>query len=947
MSVYDYDAIQGTLYGITVETNGTITSLPHDGTNLPGSASPGKSEYFRVNMDSFSPWNPIDLNIEVELDDGEVQLLGVQDDGNAPPMLPVPENDLTYSWKTAPSSGSVLLTVGHNDSHACHAKFLVTQCSYIFGVHSTSTANAVFSISAVTRAPGPQPGPEPTVEFLVNGREKVAEVNKGEWAYFSFKWTDRNVTNKNVTFVWEANSGPGIDVFFTNTWNNLNSTEKFLPPASTCYNASSDTNTVTFTPSSPCFQGANTTYTVGIRGNSPTPGSTDDDDEDATEFSLLARTNDLPIQLAPGQQSQDITLEHNSIAYFTFPYVSLSRFILLRISSLCHGIFFPQNLKTNIFLEPTVKRGHVFLYLSNNASIWPTCPGSGQTCRNFNWSTTERPGEPLFVNRTVPCKVPPASRSGNCDSGSILNTPAHWILAVQAFSNDPISVFSIIYNTGSSSDHLADGAPLASQTRFQQACSQRNELGVCIGPPSDVYNASVSYFNFNAPPDSGPLPQLQISVAKTGNARNNTILGLNVAVISCGKGKTCTNADRFPLASVAPYGGNPTFEFSVSGEEASIYAPQEYLDCNGEACNFYIAVYSKFVQENVDFRIIVSTDRGVSFVGWASDNHSLPPQLIVGQNPTALNTFEVIAPSEGSPFNVFIQAEACFSTPAIYVCYRDNNPSNPNRCSRATAPGPGNYVTTSKFDATTSIATVPEFSLSSGSMYVSVLAQSSDLQSLRKEHSQSGLQTFGRNKAVLNIYFGKPPLFVKPKNPPTSKIANQGITASWPAVVFNNGSVAPVSFKAYVALQSEIKDASKYHINTTCGFFGAWESKLDQRGLSSYTGTARTVQFSQLPPNKYTLFVVANCSDSCMGNEPEQFTMFPPYNFVISDNPNPNPHGGGGHHSKGGAIAGGVIGAIIGIAAIAGVIFWYVRYRQPSSFPMHGEEFTSSYEPMN
>eukprot|EP01138_Halocafeteria_seosinensis_P007309 gb/GECG01007473.1/.p1 GENE.gb/GECG01007473.1/~~gb/GECG01007473.1/.p1 ORF type:complete len:1593 (+),score=159.42 gb/GECG01007473.1/:1-4779(+) len=920
VSVYDYDKTL-TIYGLLVETNDTITALPNDGRTLPGTAQSGDVEYYRVNMDAFSVFNPKDLDIEVTIDSGAVQLLAVIDDGSAPPSLPIPGNAGTYNWSTPADSGSVILRIAHNDTKACHAKLFSTSCSYIVAVHSTNFADAVFSISAVVRTPGPKPDPRPTVEQLLNGRPMPAEVSADSWEYFYFQWTDLNVTSKEVDIFWYVSSGPGINVSFSNVWNDVNASSRYLPPQAICFNAASDTNFIWFTSSSPCYNGSNTIYAIGVQGLS-TPGE-NDDAEDITRFTLIARTSDKAEDLVPGQQSPQISVPNKVMTYFTFPYNDL----------------------VSVIIETTVIQGQVFVYINNDYNSWPTCSDSGQTCDNFVWSNTMHPGEPIYINSTKPCAIPPARNDHKNCGNDVLSTPARWIVGVLGFSSSSKNIFSLTYNEGSSSDHLGDGVPLFSQTRIQPVCKQRNSVGVCTGNKEDIYKRPVAFFNFPSNQQTGALPQFQISVAKmncTSQCPN-----LRVTVNSCGNGNLCTDEDEYPLSTV--YGGNPSFEFVVDGPASSVFTPQEYLSCGGVPCSFYIAVYSEkpdtLHDPTSDFRIIVSTDRSITFVGWAEDNKSLEPQGIIAQNPSALNVFEVIGPSTGS-VTVNLNASACRAIPQIYVCYKS---TSEQRCHHGeTSPGHSNYVVKSTFDYSTSTASVPPFTLSSGSMYISVLPRSPEGTSpLAASQARAGMKALGSVYALLEVSFGNPTMLQKPTSPLSVHVfgtsGKHTVTVKWNKVTFTNSQPAPVLYRAYLALQADVNAVSNYHLNTSCGFRGAWDAKLNSTGYSSVNTTKTLVTLSNIKPNKYVVFVLAYCSGKCMQEDNEQLTIFPSMNLIISKGGNPIPHHGGtddGSHVNGGAVAGGIIGTIMGVGLIVAAVVYYKKQRAQTQMP--GDDFTSS-----
>ena len=298
-----------------METNDTITSLPNDGRTVSGATDPGHSEWYRVHMHTFNIFDPKDLEIEADVNNGEVQLLAVEDDGKAPPTLPHPDNKDTYTWKTSPDESSIALRIPHSDPNACHHKTGKSECAYIIGVHSTSMVAATFTISASILDPGPKPNPNPDVISLIGGQPKTGEVAFGEWEYYYFDWSDSG--NEDVYVSWKVLSGLGIEILFSKSWSHEHNEGKYLPPSTHCRDPiRSNDGDIHFKTSDRCYNKSSHILAMGVKeANESAVGS------GLTEFTLTATTGGKAIKLVPGEPTAEMSLTRGQMMYFKLSYV--------------------------------------------------------------------------------------------------------------------------------------------------------------------------------------------------------------------------------------------------------------------------------------------------------------------------------------------------------------------------------------------------------------------------------------------------------------------------------------------------------------------------------------------------------------------------------------------------------------------------------------------------
>lgn len=583
----------------------------------------------------------------------------------------------------------------------------------------------------------------------------------------------------------------------------------------------------------------------------------------------------------------------------------------------------------DILITPTILQGHVNALISNDTSKpWPSCTEDGSLCKNFLW-TTDRT---LQINHTHPCRGTSASR--NCTGAAVLRPRSEWIIGVVAASKVGKSVFTLSYDEPGSIDNLAEGVPFATETRRQLVCPHRDSDGTC-GPSkkSETRRRPVAFLSFKP---GEQMPHMITSIMK--NCSDSRCPAFTVSMNVCGGDRDCNQNDRYPLKT--SLGGNVTYEFNVADRLVAKHIPTEYLHCgDGKSCQYYLAVYSEtetLHNPDVGFRVAVMTDRRMQFLGVAQEGQTMEPQPIYAQNPGALHTFEVLN-LDSESLLTHIQAKACRSKPHIYVCYR----SDKGRCSKGeTRPGPDNYVAKSSFNEDNATAAIKPFELN-GPLYISVHPFSGE---------SSTVETIGNARAMLEMSFGKAGPLKHPTQKPEVHVKDDSdhtVDVSWSSVAFTNGRKADItSFAAFLALQKDVNSVSNYYLGTSCGFLDAWNSSLKHNGQVINTGSKMEATFKGLDSraSRYTVFVMANCSDKCIGSASHQSIVFPAVNVSESSGGDHGKHSGAGA----GAIAGGTIGALIGVAIVVILGIWYLRRRRGRDTAPVAQEFTSaSYQRMS
>ena len=923
ISVRGFDT-EGSLFTITASSDGSLTPLPPNAPAIAGGVSGGNFTYYRVDMGQFA-YRSVSLSVNLQVMAGSPSLVAIVEDDNVPPTLPTSTH---YTWGLPYYAEHKSLVISANDDNACGGR----HCAYIIGVKGSVREDASFALTA-TVATDP-----PSVTTLINGESTPGQVQADQCVYYQFEPAPPGVSPDppiSTDFLWHADTGGALNVYITNAYVAGESGADALPNKyshDVCklpFDAGQTEARISeSTKPASCYSSdVNQTYTLGVCGVSFGHGGT-------VEFTILADVDRAPVALAPGQESIPATVDPRYIPDKNFEFIV-------------------TDPTRTIAVTADTLQGDVTVYITAPTTSGGVAPPASST--NFQWTFTTA-GQPEHVaTMEMPANLPCRNGGENCHLNALL-VGTYSVNVVPA--GQTTARFSLVYEIAGNHVEPVPGEPTTVELAIGSLCRSHNDDGSCAsGELSQAYLAWLAY--------TVPISQAVDLAATTSATSGQDLIAASFTVeVTCGSSGTtefcgqenmnymatasvcttqsCSGDVQYPMGT--EYGASPDVEVTTETMQLTFDVPAHLCQAGSDGaseCTIFVGLFASPTNgqpiTDVPPPTMVMTVLDPATPTEIPDACFVAKQTCVLPVATLEPGFEYVRFSghvePGAPVNIALRVQVCRGEGSAYVC---NDPAS-GRCEPYEVPSKSNndaawaLVDSNPGDA-------PAWSSHSlaaqtGDFFIAVqprpTAASQDTPTFQMlvQAGNAGLlwlPTSGQGESM----------------PEATYDASAGtVTVTWGDLyaVFPGQRAQTVSgarFTVYLAPTASVSAGAV--LDTACGVHLEWAEHLHAVGLSATASGTNSATFDDVPTGTdYKVMVVASCTggpagqDHCSvdGVQGQQIA----YEATVVSVP------GGGHNGKGGggkkkpsnagAIAGGVIGGLVGLAALVALGMYLNKHR--------------------
>lgn len=617
-------------------------------------------------------------------------------------------------------------------------------------------------------------------------------------------------------------------------------------------------------------------------------------------------------------------------------------------------VFDLPDLTSDIIISASVAYGEVSVAVAKHSfsGVPPQCSnsisGAQGLCSGYTWLATGVSGaSAIRIPASAPCSAtsaaglqPPLINATSCNSdwrvGRFWVTVYAWVDAEVAVSvslaGQPIS--------------LADGQPQLSLTGPFNICPTRDPItGACTGNTQGWQVVSAGYLRMQVPPELVAFDG-RILVERLCSAdfdfEGNCGAAVQVFVSACSASQ-CTAADAYP----SYLAGQSDTAALISDAIGSVALPQTAGCGSGtgpaqDDCIYTIGIYPQCGSDPCPAALVRvtpavnSAPERVPGDCATSGRACTLPSVDVGAAPAGVRRYAAYAAQASATVNVAVTA--CQGNAALYLC---DGQAGSTCGGQPELPGPGNADQSSFTDKSAAgVATAAVNSPAKpGPLYFGVAVDGNGLLGAAVTYE-------------LTLSAGAVPQLVLPTAGagPTPAVYRDA-SGAWAAVDFAVPNLvvpglAPyqangVTYIAYAFPQPAPFSGASYNLAAACGveqYFTAWSQAS---GVASYpimadVGVASFINVTGLSSwMNYTVILVATCPGGCMPNQlgSQRVTYNAVMTAGVGPAPSPSPTAKpapGGPGGGGGAVAGAVIGSLLGVALLFGG-GWYGYRRWKAS----------------
>ena len=953
-----------TVITLIVDNSTELTSLS-EGEPMPGEVGAYAYDYYDFTVDLTSPL-PITFTLEKLSGDPDI-FVSVRD-ASRPNFLPS-AND--YTWASISLGNDLLVIDPTHPSYVSKGTYLIAVYgASMFGVDSRYTLTAR-SASANTVNPLPP------------GEDVSISISPHSYAYFMFNpCADNTEDDSNAPagcsgsvdavfdFAWSATRGD-VNVYITNSYH-PGSSPSMLPfagnPKVTLWSYNNGERTASIGPKSPGYDSNKNIYTIGIQSTSNL-GVT------ATIRAVMESPDVIDIvRLDLGETSGPYSVPAGTNSYFAFDYGDANV-----QSDFFVGVALEKGSVSTVIAPPNRFTGQ--------PQDWaPRCtpnPHMGTTpiCMGYVFRSKAGGDSSIGISHDSPCNpFDGPTVASNC-SVAMFRTGT-WLATVYA---EVETEFTITVSVGDDHIELAENEEQEAATISTAVCKDRDTNSeVCPKTSPNYEPVFAAWFTTELPvagPGTGSLEDVQFKVERDCGGLFGCGAELQLYAVSCFEPGTAPKG-LATCNALSPY---PTAEYhqlhsTIRGASGALAIPGDatcgpYIpwndgqfandddgadddmllegdvakreavkgDFGAQNCRWYFSVFhgrtatSPGTYSSFKVTLSASNDNSVEVIGtddtkpgttYTSRRETLDPDA-----PTKY--YDVFFDQTGQTA-VRATAYACSGKPTLYACEPGSG------CADQRHPGPGTNGASqvAQYDPTSFTASLSFTKLAGGELNLAAAMDAS-----------SSTPSF-----QIQLVSGSGPVLYGPRTVSAAFSPQQSLEIEWePASIFRFGRPIEKVYStvATVVVFSTSTIPAGAVLGTECGINAAYSAlkdtaKPERVGALSLPYRRRMDRSDQFlsvtglkPTGDYTVAVIVECDSSCMPDgAPVMLAAAAPVKAQPQPSPSASPSpgsapspdasaspapGANGDGPDGGAIAGGVIGALVGVAAAGGLFVWYRR----------------------